>query len=295
MADNVLRSVCPELPQGYSHWVLASQTCNVFNPDFEKVPSVEWVGANEISEDAVTSSLKNGLNPRRLHCHAEGIGPGRRFFDCDVYARIWHNRKLLAEISSDSLALKDTSNTTLEGRQKDVFVGWLARSYTRLELSNELVKALKNGGIERAISNILKSQADNIYGIFLEIAPWTASDVESEDELVPSTWKNPVLVTPPAAVEITIVVKDAALIPAVLALAKDEFTKLVDDPDADRTGASKPVKVKRNDLALRNQIYMTIDDSIVKAMGQWSAKDILRTVRYSSFDSLSDTTETDGV
>lgn len=295
----MLRTVCPALPGNYSHWVLASQTCNLFNCDFEKIPSVEWVGAREIKAEEVTNTLKNGLNPRRLHCHAGVSAGARRFFSCDIYARFWHDRKLLADITSDKLALKDENNAAQEDRQKDVFIGWLARSYTRIELSNELGKALKNGGVDKAITTLLKAHAKDIYGIFLNIAeraPDSANGVDDEDdeeETLPSPWKNPVVIDPPAIVDITIVVRDASLVKSVLNLAKIEFTKQVDDPIRPESGRTQ--KIPRTKLAERHGIYMTIDDNVVKTVSDWTAKDILRTVRYSLFDSLSDPNETDGV
>jgi hypothetical protein len=124
--------------QGYDFWVLATQTCNLYNDNFDAVHSAEWVGAKKI--ERLTGAQASGSNPRRLHCAATtsaGTDPEEALLlDCDIQARHWTPRRILSELKPLPVAFRD--GEAGGDRRKDSFIGWIARSYTRLELSDEL-------------------------------------------------------------------------------------------------------------------------------------------------------------
>jgi len=56
-----------------------------------------------------------------------------------------------------------------DDRHKDIFARWLARGYTRLELSDELGRALEAGKFKQAIDNLVKRHERQIFGVFFEL------------------------------------------------------------------------------------------------------------------------------
>jgi hypothetical protein len=52
-----------------NYWVIATQACNLYNPNFEKVPVFELVAARQI--DGCNPQMIKGDNPRVLHVKCE--------------------------------------------------------------------------------------------------------------------------------------------------------------------------------------------------------------------------------
>ena len=267
-SDAELRSHCPELPPGATHWIVASQTCNLFNEDFEKIRLMEWVGATEISPDASRSKLRGGNNPRILHCKADAAS-NELHLSCDLQLRHWADRKTLASFAP-TFALADYPGKERHNKQKDIFVGWIARSYTRIELSGELTAALKGAKFDVIIENILNDFSEEIYGIFLEISS------DDDDEL------PPVEVGPPCSINISFVINDPTRQAAIAAKIKSEFEKSVADPA--QTGVAGATKVPRSELAKRHKVRFLPS---VEPSRTWTVADLQKTVRYSIFDQLS--------
>lgn len=69
--DGHLRSKSPTLVQGYDFWVLATQTCNLYNDNFDAVHSAEWVGAKKIERLVGAQARCCSRQPIRPNlCHA---------------------------------------------------------------------------------------------------------------------------------------------------------------------------------------------------------------------------------
>ncbi len=169
-----LRELDATLPAGGhdapTHWVIASQACNLFNEDFEKIPVVEWIGAIQIEDSATDSRQKFGKNPRLLHCYVLDEHDKPIWYQCNINERHWSSRACLAS-ARPTFALKDgivPGDWTTQ--QKDIFARWIARSYTRLELSDELGTALNRGKFYAALEGGLKGREKDVFGIFLDIA-----------------------------------------------------------------------------------------------------------------------------
>lgn len=289
VSDQDLRTRHPDLPEGMSYWVLASQTCNLFNEDFAKIPTVEWVGAMPIESSAKDSRRENGRNPRLLQCRAtrdvEHID-----IQCDIQVRFWSNRSSLAEFAPFHLALRDTGSEKKD-RQKDTFAGWLARSYTRLELSTEFGDALKVSRVADALEQKLIKRADDIYGIFLGIF----SDTEDERDATQAL-ANPVFIKPPCSLEITVVVYNAAKIETIKKELNDLFEhKTLDDLAAVPDTKGKPPKISRIELASRAGLTLCVAGLRVVSTKNWSVDDMNQTIRYTFVDHLSDSGLTDSV
>lgn len=182
------------------HWVVASQTCNLHNPQFERVRLVELVGAKSLAN--LNPSMSDGSNPRKLHAcathedHSMGV-----YVECDIQSRLWIDRKLLAQLDPCKYSLRDKPGAPHLDRQQDMFAGWLARSYTRLELSDELNQALDESTIADMLYRFAKANQKDIYGIFLGIAPDTVDVAIEKNACV-----NPVDIVPPCNIEVSVVV-----------------------------------------------------------------------------------------
>jgi len=161
-----LREVEPSLPEGFDYWVMASQTCNLYNNNLEKISKVEWVGANKV--DKSDSRQKGGRNPRLLETMASHPN-GEVWLVCNAQERHWGRRANMARITP-SMALKNATKAAQSERHKDNFAAWLARAYTRLELSNELGKALDKGKFMAAVDKLIEAHEGDIFGIFIKVA-----------------------------------------------------------------------------------------------------------------------------
>jgi hypothetical protein len=275
ITDERLRQVMPDLPTGFDHWVMASQTCNLYNTDFSHVRMVEWIGARKIN---ALGRPRSGIDPRRLHCRATtgsgGDQTAELLLELDIQTRAWMQRALLADLTPHETALRDGREPSQHA--KDHFIGWMARSYTRLELSDALNDALKNSKITDIIDKVATKHGDLIWGIFLEIG-----DYEEEDEETPRTATADI--EPPCMVEVTFVVyrgKDEATVRESLNAVRSQEVpnpKYVPGPNVKRD-------IARALVAEKFHIELTCE---VRPMAQWTAAQISQTVRYSLLDHLS--------
>lgn len=267
--DADLRAISSGLPAGCDYWVLATQTCNLYNENFDSIHSVEWIGARTITKLGLPRS---GADPRRFHCRALTISHAsvaeELLLDCDIQARHWTNRRLLAELKPLSTALRDGSRA--DERHKDDFIGWVARSYTRLELSDVLNVALGKSKIADIIKKVLNDHHPRIYGVYLEIS-------DSEDRAT-------AFVEPPCEVELFFVVYDSSDEGPVKETLHDVLKQKVENPKY-FPGPNVSRMIERRHVPEKFNIDF---ESMVKPMAQWSAVEINKCVRYSFFDHLSD-------
>lgn len=277
LPDVALRQlVGPPPPNGATHWILASQTCNLYNPDFTKIRVVEWVGATQINFDNTDPLKLSGRNPRMLHCKATGINHEDVWLECDLQLRHWIDRKLLAESRPEPFSFVDDPSSQSNLQCKDIFIRWIARSYTRLELSDELGKALRDSKIEEMIGKICKAHESEIYGIFLGI--------DDEDEGATAA----VDVIPPCSVELFFIVNSNTQESAIRKKIDDFFGADVPNPES-TAGSNSPKKIKKKDAIKRtNQLRVSY---MVKDTTEWNIADLESTLRYSFVDHFSNSDE----
>lgn len=275
LPEDVLRSVTGEkLTEGGPRWILASQTCNLYNPDFTKIRLIEWVGAKVIHAAEINPKMRAGRNPRILHCQATGPSQEDVWLECDLQLRHWTDRKILADIEPAPISFRDDPSKQTDLQCKDIFIRWVARSYTRLELSDELGKALQDEKIEDLIGKICKAHESEIYGVFLEI--------NDETEQTPA-----VEVKPPCTVEITFVAQPNSKIAEISKIVKDFYEAEVPNPMF-TPGSNFPKKVKRKTLNNTKSIKASW---AYKSTEEWNISDLEKTLRYSFIDYFSDSGE----
>lgn len=283
MSDQELRNENSNLPGNYTHWILASQTCNLYNANFEKIHSVEWIGAVECTASATHRAFEYGQNPRQLSCLATAADGTSVHLLADIQCRFWAPRKQLSKLQPLPKALRD-SGTAKKEQQKDAFIGWLARSYTRLELSDELNGAMKSGRICEVLDDKLRKHADDIFGIFLTLSPMV-DDPKQEAELL----QSPVAIRPPCGLEITLVVFSPERVNDIEKALKSQFTeKIIPDSSASVKDHEPKKKINRLETARRCNITIAEAGLRVVTSTNWTVDDLSKNIRYSFVDYLSE-------
>lgn len=253
-----LRSVEPSLPEGFDYWVMASQTCNLYNNNLEKISKVEWVGANKV--DKSEPKQKGGRNPRLLETMASHPN-GDVWLVCNTQERHWGRRANMARIKP-SMALKNALGAAQSERHKDNFAAWLARAYTRLELSNELGHALDKGKFMAAVEKLIDAHEADIFGIFIKV---------SDDE-----GASPEHVKPPCYVDLKIVVERRGDLEKVNKKLADLFNAEFATPNGKKT--------RTQILATDHKII--VDPQAMPAV-RWDATLIEQHMRFNFNDYLS--------
>ena len=269
--DAALRTLGLAMPNGATHWVMASQTCNIYNPSFGVVRMVEWVGANALADDAYRPELANGSHPRSLHCFAKTSDAGEQLrLNCDIQLRHWMDRKVLADLAPLKLMIRDDP----ESKQKDSLIGWLARSYTRLELSNELGDAIRESSLENYLASVIRNFEPLLLGIFLL--------AEDDNDT------SPTLMKPSASnkcrLQITFVARDREAQEKMNSFVADQLTAKVGNPTFGRL-PDQPKSISRKTKAALWGLQV---DAIAVEGDEWKITDINRTIRYTFSDHLSD-------
>lgn len=260
-------------------WVIASQTCNLYNPSFDKIPVFEVVGAGVV--DSCEGGISKGDNPRILRVKAQGVHETVAL-EIDIQKRRWLPRTCLAEIGEPDFAVRDCPRTTEPDDHRnqwlDIFSGWIARSYTRVTLPDEFNRILKTSKIDEVFNRKLTAFSNQLYGIYILVSqrtdkPWTLALG---------------LMPPPYLLEILLVTHDDIdPTPIVEDLVKrlfDDEVKVRDRMD----NAGNPIKLTRS--AYANELGITVlGESITgKTMSEVTLSEIKTHIRYSNVDYLSD-------
>jgi hypothetical protein len=256
------------------HWVVASQTCNLYNPSLKDVPSIELVAAHRIGE--CKPLLMRGDNPRILHGKATSSSASL-CLEIDILRRRWIPRRELAALTAPTFALRDSESPGEAGdKALDTFISWMARSYTRVTLPDEFNNALRASKLEDVLKEKLaKRNKDELHGIYLSIK----SDKEEGDQ-----WQGPLgLMPPPYNLGVTIVTQGNAD-PEKL---KNAFLQQVFDDKINDPGKSGE-KITRAELAMRHQIRLIKQGVEAMPMDVITLGAIQELVRYSFVDYLSD-------
>lgn len=254
-------------------WVIATQPCNIYNPDFQKIPVFEVVAAVEIPK--CDHRLTKGDNPRILHIEVMADAKSKAL-QIDIQKRKWLPRNLLATLSAPKYHIKDARQDVDANWEKntwfDNFIGWIARSYTRIALPDDFNLGLRKSKIEDVFKEKLSKRQDKLYGIYLLIA----SDSDEE-------WQGHLGEMPaPYLLEIMLVSYEDTD-PKLLEneLIAHLFENTVNDPD------KKDQKITRAELANRHHICIIKQAISAKTMSAVSLLELKRYVRYSFVDHLS--------
>lgn len=282
-------------PAEATHWIVASQTCNIQHGSLDLVPSVELIAATLLKGTEFSSDLAKGERPRILHTCASG-DDGQLFLALQVHDRHWIPRVALASCAPSSFAIEDLQDDA-GGRYKEIFASWLGRSYTRLELPNDFNEALAQSGIKDKVFSRLRRHDSVIQGIYLSIATGAGSVADEEDaeDIPPLTPSAISKATGPYLVDITVVVQQGSTneqikeVRALLAGITDRRIPIEKLPEHMRQPGE--TKCTMADVAASKGLTVgTFDVVTVKA---WTVHDLMRTVRFTDYDYLSNVIETD--
>lgn len=247
-------------------WVIASQTCNLYNPSHEKVPCFELVGARRI--DKCQSNLSKGDHPRALHVEAirseETVA-----LELNVLQRRWLDRRVLGEISKAHSEIVDAIDPA--GTQwLDRFSGWLARSYTRVTLPDHFNTALQDCRLKKYLEGKLINNADQLYGIYFSISH------DDDDEFKGALGLMP----PPYILDITVVChEDFDPEPLKSEIVKNIF---------DETKVVGNIKKSIADLAREHGIRLSKTGVTARTTESITLAELRSLTRYSFVDHLSD-------
>lgn len=256
-----------------SLWVIASQTCNLYNPDFEKVPVFEVIAASQI--DKCMKGMTKGDNPRILHVKAQA-GTEAFSLELDIQKRIWLSREVLSQLPAPTLHILDTKkeydDLWMKKQWLDNFIGWLARSYNRVTLPDSFNEAVKKSRLQEVLEKKLTKHSESLQGIYLSI--------ESDSD---TPWKGILGQMPsPYILNIFLVVfEDIDPEPIKSQLLNQIFVDQIKDPNCN----SK--KITRSELARRYGIRLIREDIEARSVADISLLELKHLIRYSLVDYLS--------
>ncbi len=257
-----------------SYLVLISQTCNLFNTDFTKVPQVEFVVAKVI--DTASNEYLRGDHPRTLHVKACAMHKEVIALEILLHERIWLDRKNLASgarplFSVRNLASNEALHPDVRVDWLDRLASWLARSYTRVALPDAFNDAMKVSKIDKVLeSKLITSHHEELHGIFLTLS--------NDDE---HRWAGLLGEMPgPYILGITIVTEDT-IDPEPF--RKNLVSKIFFDSVQDGAGN----QTTRAELARCNGIRILEVSIDAKTMSLVSLKDLEYMIRYTFVDHLS--------
>jgi hypothetical protein len=258
-------------------WIVASQTCNLYNPDFCKIPVVELISAKQVPK--LDRSFSRGNNPRVLH--VEAIGNGQTaYFEVDIQSRTWISRKLLAAIGNPDFEIVDSSRDTndwVNSQWLDNFAGWIARSYTRVTLPDDFNRILKTSKIQDVLDGKLM-RSPKLYGIYLNISSASEEDWTGTIGLMPAPYFLEILLVSDEDENPDQMVKD---------LNKALFEDKVSFKDLGE------MKLSRADVAKRYGLTIIPAGVTGQNIAQASILDIKSSIRYTLNDFLSMSSEPD--
>ena len=257
---------------GAELWVVVSQTCNLYNPFFDRVPVFELVGASQLL-DGCSAAKAKGDDPRILHVEATGAN-GVVSLVIDIQARKWLPRTYLAKLSAPRYSIQDPprADWATEPTWLDNLAGWLGRSYTRVALPDEFNEALSKSKLLKVLDEKVTKDKDGIYGIYLSV------ERDSEE-----AWEGALgLMPPPYNLGVTLIVKDDQPRATLREkLIKQIFKDEVEDP------GNQSQKTTRAALAQRYQIRIAEIGIEVRGMSDVNLAEVRQLIRYTMVDYLS--------
>ncbi len=270
---NDLTDVVPNVHNDITWWIIASQTCNLYNPDFEKVPVFEIIAAAQI--DQCAKNMIKGDNPRVLHVKAQA-GTEIIALEIDIQKRVWLAREILSQLPVTNHHVFDAKKGYDEQWMKkqwlDNFIGWLARSYNRIALPDSFNDAIKNSRLREILETKLNKHSESLYGIYLSIE----SDSDTPWEGILGQMPSPYLLN-----IILVVFEDIDPEPIKDQLLTQIFDDQIKAPNCNSN------KITRSELAKQNGIRLIREDIEVRSVSDISLLELKSLIRYSLVDHLS--------
>lgn len=250
------------------YWIIISQTCNIYNASFEKVPVFELVAARSIEESQRKQT--KGDHPRILHVDASSDA-SLLHLEIDIQHRLWLPRKLLAQLPPSALRVKDIPENV---SWLDNLAGWIARSYTRVALPDAFNAALSSSKLKEVLEKKLIQHKDDLYGIYVSLECDSDTDIVWQGALgeMPSPYNFSIILVTKENVDPELLRKK---------LITQIFVEKVNDP----SDSSK--KITRADLARRYEVRIIEEGIHAKTVAEFSVKELQSLVRYSFVDHLS--------
>lgn len=259
-------------------WVVVTQTCNLYSDSLHNVPLFELVGAEQTEE--CERAFAKGDHPRILSVEALGPDSENIFLKISIQKRVWLSREKLGVLPAPSYSIQDSQDEEKrrigKDQNLDKFIGWVARSYTRITLPDEFNAAMRASKIAEVIERRLTKNAERLYGIYLSIG------ADSDEH-----WGGAIgTMPPPYNLEIICVFHNDVSLKDRKDIM-DRFNKLLFDMEVtDPDNSDK--KLTRVDLARRNQVRIVPAGIEEKLEGQLNLSDVRSMIRYSFVDHLSD-------
>jgi len=269
------------VPREHSHikwWVVASQTCNLYNADFEKVPVFEIIAATQI--DQCAKAMTKGDNPRTLHVKAQAQAETIAL-ELNIQKRVWLLRESLRQIPSPKYQILDTKKANdsqwMKKQWLDNFIGWLARSYNRVALPDSLSNAIRTSKLRDIFEKKLSKHSESLHGIYLSIETDSDTPWDGTLGLMPS----------PYILNIVLVVfEDIDPEPIKRQLVKQIFYDSIMDPSCTSN------KTTRCELARKAGIRLIEEDIEVRSVAEITLLELKNLIRYSLVDHLSNSSIT---
>lgn len=275
---NDINNAIPNNHSNIAWWVIASQTCNLYNPDFEKVPVFEIIAASQIEQCA--KNMVKGDNPRTLHVSAQAETEIIAL-ELNIQKRVWLSRDLLSRLPAPNYHVFDTKkeydNQWMKKQWLDNFIGWLARSYNRVALPDSFNDAVSNSRLKEILEKKLIKHAESLQGIYLSI---------DSDSDIP--WDGVLGQMPPPYILNIVLIVFEDIDPEPI---KNQFlTQVFDDKIKDPNCSSN--KITRSELARRNGIRLIQEDIEARSVSDITLLELKNLIRYSLVDHLSDSSIT---
>jgi len=264
----------PNVHNDITWWVIASQTCNLYNPGFDKVPVFEIIAATQI--DQCAKNMIKGDNPRILHVKAQAETEIIAL-ELDIQKRVWLSREILAQLPTPTYHILDTKKEYdgqwMKKQWLDNFIGWLARSYNRVALPDSFNDAVKNSRLKEILEKKLTKHSESLHGIYLSIE----SDSDKPWEGVLGHMPAPYLLN-----IVLVVFEDIDPQPIKNQLQTQIFDDQIKDPNCNSN------KITRSELAKQNGIRLIREDIEARSVSDISLLELKSLIRYSFVDHLSD-------
>lgn len=250
-------------------WIITSQTCNLYNPSFDKVRVFEIIAASEIAK--CDKSKISGYDPRILHIEAR-CKKNIIFLELDIQERRWLPRRMLADLNTPLFHVSDLTQNNTNKQWLDNFIGWLARSYNRAAFPDVFITAMQESRLKEIIDKFVKQNDNNLYGIYFSL------EIDSEDKWCGVLGEMP----PPYVLGITLAVNEN-IDPGPL--KQQLITRIFSDEVQSPNDSSK--KITRAELAKQYQIRITREGIEVESVAEITLKTLVGLIRYTYHDNLS--------
>jgi hypothetical protein len=197
--------------------------------------------------------------------------------ELDIQERRWLSRILLRDIPASTIYLRDAKRDDGADWNKnlwlDNFVGWIARSYTRVAFPNEFNDSMRASRIEEVLKDKIIKHKDKLYGIYLLVS------ANTDEEWHGILGEMP----PPYLLEIMLITYEDAD-PEVI--KKELIQRLFIDPIQDPEEKSQ--KITRGQLARRHSIHIIESSIDARTISGINLLELKSLVRYTFVDHLSD-------